>query len=218
VSLDGPTYLGGLAYLLAPAVTFLIAAGSPGPATLAVAATAMARGRSSGLALGAGLAAGLALWGAVAAAGLGALMLHWTPALLTLRIAGGAFLIWLAWKSARSAMSAAPSRDRGLPAAPQVAMFLRGLLLNVLNPKAVLAWTAVIAIGLPSGAGAAQLCAIVAICAVLGAVVYGLYAVGFSIPVVTAFYWRARRGLEAAFAAFFGYAGVRLMFWRVETP
>jgi hypothetical protein len=48
----------GLTHLLAPASTFLIAAGSPGAATLA----------------------GVVLWSAVAAAGLGALMLHWAPA------------------------------------------------------------------------------------------------------------------------------------------
>ncbi len=210
--------LDGLTYLLAPAATFVIAAGSPGPATLAVAATAMARGRRSGLALAAGLALGLALWGVVVGAGLGALMLHWAPALVALRVAGGALLIWLAWKSALSAPAAAPDRDRGLPPAAPGVMFRRGLLLNAMNPKAVLAWTAVIAVGLPSGADAARLWAVVAVCAVLGVAVNSLYAVWFSVPAVTAFYRRARRGLEAAFAAFFGYAGLRLIFWRVETP
>lgn len=207
----------GLTYLLSPAVTFLIAAGSPGPATLAVAGTAMAWGRRSSLVLGGGLAVGLALWGVVAAAGFGTLMLHWAPALLVLRIAGGGFLIWLAWKSAQSALAASPAADQLLPAALPVAMFRRGLLLNAMNPKAVLAWTAVIAVGLPSGASAAQLWSIVVVCAGMGVAVYGLYAIGFSIPSVTAGYRRARRGLEAAFAVFFGYAGLRLMFRRMET-
>jgi len=210
--------LDGLTFLLAPAATFLIAAGSPGPATLAVAATAMASGRRSGLILGAGLAVGLTLWGIVAAAGLGVLMLHWAPALLVLRIAGGGFLIWLAWKSARSALVTAPVADQSLAVASPGTMFLRGLLLNIMNPKALLAWTAVIAIGLPSGANAVQLWAIVVVCAVLGAAVYASYAIGFSVPTVTACYQRVRRGLEAAFAAFFGFAGLRLMFWRVDAP
>ncbi len=208
----------GLAYLLAPAVTFLIGrfSGTRHPC----------RDRDgdgagtprSALVRGAGLAVGLALWGAVAAAGPGVLMLHWAPVLLVLGIAGGAFLIWLAWNSARSVLIAAPAVDQGLPAARPGALFLRGLLLNAMNPKAVLAWTAVIATGLPAGTGAAQLWAIVAVCAALGVAVNALYAVGFSTQAVTAGYRCARRGLEAAFAVFFGYAGLRLMFWRVETP
>lgn len=210
--------LDGLIYLLVPAATFLVAAGSPGPATLAVAATAMARGRRSGLMLGAGLSVGLAFWGVIAAAGLGVLMLHWTPALMALRIAGGGFLIWLAWKSARSALTVTPAEDQDPPAASSSAMFLRGVLLTAMNPKAVLAWTAVISIGLPSDAGAAQLWTIVAVCTTLGAALYALYAVGVSFPTVTAGYWRARRGLEAAFAALFGYAGLRIVFCRMDTP
>jgi threonine/homoserine/homoserine lactone efflux protein len=178
----------------------------------------MARGRRDGLMLGAGLALGLALWGAVTAAGLGVLMLHWAPALLIIRIAGGVFLIWLAWKSAQSAVSSVRPANDDAPAARPGAMFLRGLLLNAMNPKAVLAWTAVIAIGLPAGAGAPKLWSIVAVCAVLGAVIYTLIAIGFSVPTVTVGYRRARRWLEAAFAGFFAYAGVRMIFLRADTP
>ena len=204
-----------LSYLAAPALAFLIAAGAPGPATLAVAATAMARGRRAGMMTGLGLSVGLAFWGVIAAAGLGAAILAWAPALLVLRLAGGAFLLWLAWKSARNALR--PESAGGPAPLPGHALFRRGLLLNLLNPKAVLAWGAVIAIGLPVGAGPNEFATIVAVCAAIGAILYAVYAVAFSLPPVRSWYSRARRWIEALCAVGFGLAGLRLMFWRGET-
>ena len=201
-----------LAYLVAPSLAFLVAAGSPGPATLAVAATAMARGRRAGMATGLGLGLGLAFWGVIAAAGLGAAILAWAPALVVLRLAGGAFLLWLAWKSAKSALQPDVADDPS--PLPDRALFRRGLLLNLLNPKAVLAWGAVIAIGLPQGAGPAEFAAIVAVCSAIGVALYAIYAVAFSMPPVRGWYTRARRGIEAACALSFGLAGIRLMLWR----
>ena len=197
-----------LSYLIAPAITFAIAAGSPGPATLALAATAMARGRRAGLMIGLGLGLGLAFWGMIAAAGLGAILLAWAPAFLALRLAGGIFLLWLACKAAGAALSAQP------PAQPMSGggrYFLRGLLLNLLNPKAVLAWGAAIVIGLPQQAATWELALVTATCAALGWLIYGLYAVIFSTGRAIGVYARTRRWIDAACAAAFGLAGLRLL-------
>lgn len=208
----------GVAFLAAPLLAFFVAAASPGPATLAVAATAMAHGRAAGLAFSAGLALGLAFWGVLAAAGLGALMLTSTTALVVLRLLGGAYLLYLAWGSARSALSADDERVAPPPRVAGRVAFRRGLLLNLLNPKAVLAWIAVLAIGLPGGAGATELLLVTIACALLGLAIYAGYAVILSRPAAMAFYRRARRWLEGVFAAVFGYAGLRLMLARSETP
>ncbi|MEL7171707.1 MAG: LysE family transporter [Pseudomonadota bacterium] len=205
----------GLAFLAAPLLAFFVAAASPGPATLAVAATAMAHGRAAGLALGGGLAVGLAFLGELAAAGLGPLMLESTTALLVLRLLGGGYLLYLAWVSARSAWRAGAG-ESAAPAVEGRVAFRRGLLLNLLNPKAVLAWIAVLAIGLPAGAGFAELVTVTLACAAMGFAIYAGYALVLSLPPAMAFYGRVRRGLEAAFAAVFGYAGLRLIFTRSE--
>ena len=55
--------MGEPAALGAIALAFLVVAASPGPANLACASVAMARGRRDGLRIAAGLAIGLALWG-----------------------------------------------------------------------------------------------------------------------------------------------------------
>ena len=56
-------------------VGWLIAGGSPGPATLAIAGTAMSRGRRNGFFVSLGILAGSASWGLAAVFGLSAIML-----------------------------------------------------------------------------------------------------------------------------------------------
>lgn len=202
------------AFLAPPLIAFFIAAGSPGPATLACAGTAMAHGRGAGMALGAGLGIGLAVWGVLTAVGLGAVVLGSPQALFALRLLGGAYLLWLAWRSARSALRAAPAED-AVPPSPN-RLILRGVLLNLSNPKAALAWAAVIALGLPVDAAARHLTAIAAACSALGLLTYFAYAAGFALPPVRRAYTRARRGVDGVLAALFGYAGLRLIFSRAD--
>lgn len=202
----------------APALAFLVAAGSPGPATLAIAATSMARGRRAGLALGAGLWVGLCLWGLLAAAGVGAVMANWAPAMVALRLLGGAFLLYLAWQSMRSALGDPVAAVEPAGRTGSMALFWRGFLLNVMNPKALLAWLAVIVIGLPAGTGAGAVAIVFAICAAIGLALYGFYAVLFSTGRAMRVYTRLRRWIEGGCALLFGAAGFGLLFRRVEAP
>jgi threonine/homoserine/homoserine lactone efflux protein len=196
---------------------FFVAAASPGPATLAVSTVAMARGARAALWSGLGLSLGLAFWGLVAAAGLGAVLTQSATALFVLRLAGGAYLLYLAWQSARSAL-ASHAGEAPTPAGSGARLFRRGLLLNLTNPKAVLAWMAVLALGMEAGTGTAALFVTTAACALLGGAIYAVYALAFARPAVRAVYRRARRGIEAVVAGFFGYAGFRLVTARSDIP
>lgn len=195
----------GMALGVITSVTaFAFAAGSPGPATLAVAGTAMARGRRHGLAMALGLSLSLGLWGGVAGLGFGALIAHYAPALLALKLIGAGYLFYLAWKSGRAAMR--PDEDTATPL-DQGRYFWRGVWLNLLNPKAVLAWIAALALG--SGSALT-----IGLCALVGLALYLFYATVFSFERVMEGYARARRWIEAFFAGFFALAGVRLLFWK----
>ncbi|WP_135505885.1 LysE family translocator [Roseovarius aestuariivivens] len=193
-------------------VSFAFAAGSPGPATLAVAGIAMARGRRQGVAMALGLAGGLALWGVLAGMALGLLIAHFAPALLALKLIGAAYLFYLAFLSARSAMRSEGEEDSSASVRDEsgLRMVRRGFLLNVLNPKAVLAWVAALALG-------AGNVVTIGLCAGLGLGIYLFYASVFSLRRVRAAYGRARRAIEIFFAGFFAWAGVRLLLWRA-TP
>jgi|FEC22Drversion2_1045045.scaffolds.fasta_scaffold01622_1 threonine efflux protein len=161
-------------------IAFFVAAASPGPATLAVSTTAMASGARSALLLGTGLALGLAFWGLVAAAGLGAILVQSSAALTLLRWFGGAYLLWLAWQSAQGALRAEVPPE-GLPQARGRRMLTRGLVLNLGNPKAVLAWIAVLALGTGSDGAGAGLAVTTALCAALGLLIYLAYSILFAL-------------------------------------
>jgi threonine/homoserine/homoserine lactone efflux protein len=105
---------------------------TPGPNMGWLALVAAGRGRGAGLAAVAGVTLGLTVWMLAAVAGLTQALLR-APALYqSLRWAGVAFLLWLAWEAWR-----VPS-DRTAPvdAATRRGLFLRGLTGNLLNPKA----------------------------------------------------------------------------------
>lgn len=203
--------------LVSPALlAFFVAAASPGPATLAVSTTAMARGARAAVLMGVGLAAGLAFWGLIAAAGLGALLVQSSVALTVLRWFGGAYLLWLAWQSARSAMMPEPVFTE-VPTAADGRILIRGLVLNLSNPKAVLAWISVLALGVGSSEDPSRLAITTATCAALGLVIYLTYAVLFSQAPVRLGYRKARRGIDGLAAVFFGYSALKLVLTRSES-
>lgn len=109
---------------------------TPGPNMTYLAALTVARGARVGLSAVAGVAVGLAVLGVFASLGL-ARLIEASPTLyLLLRLGGVAFMFWLAWDAWRGADAA---DERG-PAA--LGAFGRGLVSNVLNPKAALFYLA----------------------------------------------------------------------------
>src|SRR6266853_1095203 len=96
--------------------TFFVAIASPGPNILAVLGTSMSVGRKSGIALALGVAAGSFCWAMLSVVGLSALLASYASALRVIKIAGGCYLLWLAYKSFRSAASKSmTSRPARLP-------------------------------------------------------------------------------------------------------
>ena len=181
---------------------------SPGPANLAVASVAMRSGRRSGMLFGAGLSAGLAFWGLVAATGLGALLQGSAHGLAALKIGGGLYLLWLACQSGRSALK---GPRVGFDAPQDGAWFWRGAVLNLSNPKAVVAWMAALSMGLGAGDDAAQVIAATLVCMGLGVVNYAGHAMAFSVSGAMAGYRRYRRRVEGIAAGLFAMAGLGLV-------
>jgi len=190
------------------AAAFFVAAASPGPATIAVMTVSMSAGRASGLCFGLGLSIGLAFWGIIAATGLGAVLQASSHALSVLKVVGGVYLLWLAYGAARSAsrpsaaIGAKAQRDSG---------FMRGLILNLSNPKAVLAWMATLALGLGSGNGVWQVASATSLCVALGFAIYAGYAFAFSTPGAMGVYGKVRRWVDGAVAGLFALAGFGLI-------
>ncbi len=196
---------------------FLVGMMSPGPNILAVIGTSMSLGRRSGVALAGGIAAGSLSWGLLTVAGLSALLAAYAEALTVIKIVGGLYLLWLALKAFRAAAAKTdrPARAAGAAGRGALAFFLRGLTVQMTNPKAALTWIAVMSLGLQDGAPWW-----VGLSIVLGTFCFSLaghagYALAFSTPVMVRSYARARRWIQAGLGLFFGFAGIKLLTSRV---
>jgi len=194
---------------------YVLTAGSPGPSTMGIMGIAMRHGRKPAAAMAAGVVTMSFAWGLIAVTGLAALVIRYAQALAILKIAGGLYLLWLAFKSARSAMQ----KD----AAPLVisagednlgAMYRRGVLMHVGNPKAILAWVALMSLGVGAHASAEHLALAFGGCVLLGMLIFFGYAVLFSTAPMVKGYARARRWIDGTLSIVFAGAGARLLFGR----
>jgi amino acid exporter len=192
---------------------FLLAIASPGPNVLAVIGTSMSVGRKSGIALALGVAAGSFCWAMLAAIGLTALLASYAYAITVIKIAGGLYLLWLAYKAFRSAASRHDLEVATLsgPTRSLIGYAIRGFTVQMTNPKAALAWIAIISLGLQENAPAWVGFSIVAGTSILSVLIHCVYALAFSTPVMVRLYSRARRWIQAALGAFFAFAGIRLL-------
>lgn len=89
-----------LNHLLVVFTGYVIAAGSPGSSMLRIMDVAMNHGRRAGLALATGVNSGSLFWGLSAATGVSALLARYAQALIVLKILGGIYLLYLAFRSA----------------------------------------------------------------------------------------------------------------------
>lgn len=124
-----------LAAFFTVAMVHLIAAMSPGPAFVMCLKVSMTEGFRPSVGLAAGMGAGAAIWATAAMTGLAVLFEILPVALTFLKVAGAAFLIWLAvmmWKHAPDPMpeSVPDAPVRGLWSA-----FRLGVLTQLANPK-----------------------------------------------------------------------------------
>lgn len=189
-------------------LAFFIVAVSPGPATLSNATIAMSHGRRASFLYGAGLSCGLVFWGIVAATGMGAILQGSLYLLTALKVLGGCYLLWLALQSGRSALQ---GNAKAAVVPGNKRWFIRGLLLNVSNPKSVIAWMAALSVGLGSNTDGAALIAATVICSVVGFVTNMLYTLLFSVDGMMMGYQRFRRKIDGAVALLFASAGLGLL-------
>lgn len=192
-------------------IAFAIASAAPGPSTMAIMGTSLAYGRGAGMNFAAGVVTGSVTWGILSAFGTAALLTQVGWMLTSLKIAGGCYLLWMAYKSGRSALNAKPVAKADIP---DKGFYKRGLALHITNPKAVFGWTATVLLGMPAGAPAYNIFIILVGCAVMAVIINCGYAFAFSTKRIVDAYKRARRGIDGVLASVFALAGLRLLTWR----
>ncbi|WP_067176756.1 LysE family translocator [Microtetraspora niveoalba] len=130
----------GLAGMAAVALGIVL---TPGPNMIYLVSRSIAQGRRAGLISLAGVAAGFLVYLTAVAAGIAAVFAL-VPAVYTaIKLAGAAYLLWLAWQAVRpGGVSAFAPKE--LPADPPRRLFTMGLVTNLLNPKIAVVYLSVL--------------------------------------------------------------------------
>ncbi|WP_299614296.1 LysE family translocator [uncultured Tateyamaria sp.] len=191
---------------------FVMGMFSPGPNILSIMGTSMGVGRDAGKSLALGIASGSLIWGLLAWGGLTTVLVAYASLMTIIKIAGAAYLLWLAFKSFRSAMSQRDLTAKALSLnGGASAYYRRGLLIQMTNPKAALTWTVTISLGLspdsPWWIGGIIVLG-------TGFISFGghmAYALAFSTKPMVAGFTRARRWIETGLGMFFCFASYKLV-------
>jgi threonine/homoserine/homoserine lactone efflux protein len=107
---------------------------TPGPNMIYVISRSITQGRNAGLISLGGVALGFVVYMLSAAFGITALFLAVPFAYTTLKLAGAAYLLWLAWQALKPG-GRSPFQVRTLPIDGPKKLFAMGFLTNLLNPK-----------------------------------------------------------------------------------
>jgi threonine/homoserine/homoserine lactone efflux protein len=107
---------------------------TPGPNMAYLVSRTICQGRAAGLISLSGVALGFIAYMLLAAFGITALLFAIPYAYDALRLAGAAYLAWMAWQALKP-NGRSPFQVRDLPADPPRRLFAMGLLTNLLNPK-----------------------------------------------------------------------------------
>ena len=108
---------------------------TPGPNMIYLISRSICQGRAAGVISLGGVALGFVFYMVCAAMGITALIMAVPLAYDTLRIAGAAYLLYLAWNAVKPG-GRSPFHVKDLPADSPRRLFTMGFLTNLLNPKA----------------------------------------------------------------------------------
>lgn len=190
----------------------MAAQASPGPNLVAVASVSLAQGRKVGLFVVAGISSGMFVWSLATAFGLATVLELFPWSLTAMRIIGGGYLLWLAIKGLKAALSNKPGAIN--PASRKLnntQAWTRGFLVLLTNPKAVMMWAAVATFLFGAGLSPSEVFMFGPIGAITGFLIYGTYAFLFSTGFAMRSYDRFARWIEFLFSACFGALGGKLM-------
>ncbi len=133
--------------VLAFAVVAALMTMLPGADTLLVVRNSLRGGRRDGFLTVAGICSGLFVHALLSALGLSVILAHSATAFTAMKIAGACYLAWLGIQSIRSALRGAPVRmpeQAGAARVPRIRSFSEGFLTNLLNPKVVVFYLALL--------------------------------------------------------------------------
>ena len=191
----------------------LIGAISPGPSFVMVLRTSIALSRGDGLAAALGMGLGGAVFGTLALVGLTALLAQIEWLYVILKLAGGAYLIYLAiriWGGAGQPVTIGPTS--ALNAGSLWRSFSVALMTQLSNPKTAVAYASIFAALLPRHVPAWMIVALPPLIFLVEASWYAVVSLVFSSDRPRLAYVRAKTWIDRLTAVVIGGLGLRLIY------
>lgn len=208
-----------LAFLYSLLVIHLVALVTPGPDFFFVTQTAMSRSRTEALFGVTGITLGVMFWAGLSLIGLEVIFRQFAWLHKGILIAGGLYLLWMAYNLLRSALkkpepTAGQSKPAELPVSKARA-FTMGLLTNLANPKAVIYFSSIFSMLLTPDMTAATRWTIFSIVIAETFLWFTVVAFFFSMPAMRRGYMRVSRWIDGTAGVFFGVFGC-LLLWEAR--
>ncbi|MEH2921911.1 threonine export protein RhtC [Samsonia erythrinae] len=202
---------------LTVALVHFIALMSPGPDFFFVSQTAASRSRREAMMGVLGISLGVMVWAAIALLGLHLLLqkMAWLHTVIT--VGGGLYLCWMGWQMLRSARSKAQLETTQEVAAVlprRGKTFMRGLLTNLANPKALVYFGSVFSLFVGDGVGGGARWGLFALIAIETLLWFSLVALVFALPAMRRGYQRLAKWVDGAAGVLFTGFGLHLIFSR----
>jgi threonine/homoserine/homoserine lactone efflux protein len=192
--------------------TIAIGAISPGPSFVLVSRIAVSRSRREAVAAAIGMGAGGVTFAMLALIGLTALLMQVGWLYLSLKIAGGLYLLYLAYRIWRGAGEAIGTEAPEIRSGSMVGHYVWfGLATQLSNPKAAVVYASIFAALLPAAPEKWLFLAIPPAIFCIEAGWYCVVAVVFSSQRPRALYLRSKRWIDRAAGTVMGGLGLRLI-------
>lgn len=208
-----------LILFLTVAAVHLVALMSPGPDFFFVSQTAMSRSRKEAMMGVFGITLGVLVWAAVALMGLHLLLekMAWLRQIIT--VGGGIYLCWMGWQLLKSARAKKAAGDQ---AADNTAVvlpkrgktFMRGLLTNLSNPKAVIYFGSIFSLFVGDSVGNGERWGLFALISLETLAWFSVVVMVFALPVMRRGYQRLAKWIDGVAGVLFAGIGIHLIISR----
>ena len=205
-----------LTLFLTVALVHLVALMSPGPDFFFVSQTAVSRSRKEAMMGVLGITLGVMIWAGVALLGLNLILekMAWLHTIIM--VGGGLYLCWMGYQMLRGAL-----KKEVLDApAPQVELatggrsFVKGLLTNLANPKAIIYFGSVFSLFVGDSVGETARWGIFVLIALETFAWFTLVASLFALPAMRRGYQRMAKWIDGVAGALFTAFGLHLIISR----
>lgn len=193
-------------------LTVFIGAASPGPSFIFVTRTAVARSRRHAFMAALGMGVGSMVFSASALFGLHAVFTHVAWLYAALKVAGGLYLVYLAWRLWRGAAEPLALSDGGTSSpVSRGRIFATSLMVQLSNPKTAIFYASIFTVMLPAQAPLWIFLALPPLVFLIEVSWYGCVVLAFSSGPSRAVYLKSKLWIDRFAGALMGAIGVKLI-------